>query len=112
MLVTILRYPGADSGTEGKSKQTGKNGAKKSKGREEEPLGTNDLNRPVPKGGVRSTSDWCKKTFAFFCPIRRQQAYESFRVFLNGMKLSCSPCSSEPRKGFAGDEKFQSQHKM
>ena len=36
----ILGDPGADSGGEGKSKRTGKCGAKKSKERREEPLGT------------------------------------------------------------------------
>ena len=37
---TILGDPGADSGDEGKSKRAGKCGAKKSKERREEPLGT------------------------------------------------------------------------
>ena len=36
----ILGDPGADSGDEGKSKRAGKCGAKKSKERREEPLGT------------------------------------------------------------------------
>ena len=38
--MSILRDPGADSGGEGKSKQAGKYGTKKSKERREEPLGT------------------------------------------------------------------------
>ena len=37
---SILRHPGADSGDVGKSKRAGKCGAKKSKERREEPLGT------------------------------------------------------------------------
>ena len=37
---SILGDPGADSGDEGKSKRAGKCGAKKSKERREEPLGT------------------------------------------------------------------------
>ena len=41
-------------------------------------------------------SDWCQKTFLFFCPIRAQQTLESFRVFLHApyMNFSCSPCWS------------------
>ena len=66
----ILGDPGADSGGEGKSKRAGKNGAKKSEERGEKSV---------------LASDICKKTFGFFCPIRRQQAYESSRVSLHGM---------------------------
>ena len=40
MLHAILGDPGADSGDEGKSKRAEKYGAKKSKERREEPLGT------------------------------------------------------------------------
>ena len=40
MLNTILGDPGADSGSEGKSKRAEKFGTKKSKERREEPLGT------------------------------------------------------------------------
>ena len=39
-LLGILGDPGADSGGKGKSKRAGKYGAKKSKERREEPLGT------------------------------------------------------------------------
>ena len=50
----ILGDLGADSGDEGKSKRAGKCGAKKSKKRQGEPLGTKCLTRPVPNGGLRS----------------------------------------------------------
>ena len=40
LIITILGDPGADSGGEGKSKQVGKYGTKKSKERREQPLGT------------------------------------------------------------------------
>ena len=41
-------------------------------------------------------SDWCQKTFVFFCPIRAQQTLELFRVFLYAkyMNFSYSPCLS------------------
>ena len=47
-----------------------KNGARKSKERGEKSV---------------LASDWCKKIFVFFCPIRRQHAYDSSRVSLHGM---------------------------
>ena len=41
-------------------------------------------------------SDWCQKTFVFFCPIAEQQDQESFRVLLHDrhIQASCSPCYS------------------
>ena len=38
-------------------------------------------------------SDWCQKTFVFFCPITEQQNQESFRAFLHDtyIQASCSP---------------------
>ena len=41
-------------------------------------------------------SDWCQKTFVFFCPIAEQQDQESFRVLLHDRhtQASCSPCYS------------------
>ena len=66
----ILGDPGTDSGGEGKSKQAEKYGTKKSKERREEPLGTMSYQTTA----AVLTSDWCQKTFVFFCPIRRQNS--------------------------------------
>ena len=43
--------------------------------------------------GVVLASDWCQKTFVFFCPITEQQDQESPRVFLHETytQASCSP---------------------
>ena len=56
-------------------------------------------------------SDWCKKLFVFFCPIRGQQAVKSFRVFLHGNDL-IAILAWFVWQGFARGEKSQSQHKM
>ena len=43
--------------------------------------------------GVVLASDWCQKTFVFFCPITEQQNQELFRVFPHKpyIQASCSP---------------------
>ena len=84
----VLRFflgdPGADSGGKGKTKLAEKKGAKKSKERREEPLGTMSFGQFQTVAAVLA-SDWCQKTVVFFCPIRSQQTYGSFRVSLAGM---------------------------
>ena len=65
----ILGDPGADSGGEGKSKRAEKYGTKKSKERREEPLGTMSYQTSSRTAAAALASDWCQKTFVFFCPI-------------------------------------------
>ena len=54
----VLRFflgdPGADSGGKGKTKLAEKKGAKKSKERREEPLGTDNVVWTIPNGRRRS----------------------------------------------------------
>ena len=60
-------------------------------------------------------SDWCQKTFVFFRPISSQHTYGSFRVFLRGMIHEWQLLAVfvwAVRRGFARDEKFQSEHKI
>ena len=92
----ILGDPGADSGGEGKSKRVGKNGAKKSKEREESARGQS-FTRPVPNGRGRSGFWLVQETFVFFCPIRVQQTLESYLCVLTCKVhegVSRSPCLS------------------
>ena len=114
----VLRFflgdPGADSGGKGKTKLAEKKGAKKSKERREEPLGTMSFGQFQTVAAVLA-SDWCQKTVVFFCPIRSQQTYGSFRVSLHGMIHEWQLLAMfvwAVRRGFARDEKFQSQHKI
>ena len=72
LLPVILGDPGIDSGAEGKSKRAGKYGTKKSKERREEPLGTMSYQTSSKRSPPFLASDWCQKTFVFFCPIERQ----------------------------------------
>ena len=112
---SILGDPGADSGGEGKSKRAGKYGTKKSKERREEPPGENVLPDQFQTVVAVLASDWCQKTVVFFCPIRSQQTYGSFRVSLHGMIHEWQLLAMfvwAVRGGFARDEKFQSQHKI
>ena len=68
----ILGDPGADNGGKGKSKRAGKYGPKKSQERRQEPLGDNVLPDQFQTVTAVLASDWCQKTFMFFCPIRSQ----------------------------------------
>ena len=110
----LPRRPRADSGGKGKTKLAEKKGAKKSKERREEPLGTMSFGQFQTVAAVLA-SDWCQKTVVFFCPIRSQQTYGSFRVSLHGMIHEWQLLAMfvwAVRRGFARDEKFQSQHKI
>ena len=69
---SILGNPGADSGCEGKSKRAGKYCTKKSKERQEEPLGTMSY-----QTSSRRSPPFClligqKNRKRFVAPIRRQ----------------------------------------
>ena len=66
-----LETQGQIVGAEGKSKRAGKYGTKKVKNGEKSPWGQ-CLTRQVPNGRCYLASDWCQKTFVFFCPIRRR----------------------------------------
>ena len=60
-------------------------------------------------------SDWCQKTSVFFRPISSQQTYGSFCVSLRWMIHEWQLLAMfvwAVRRGFARDEKFQSQHKI
>ena len=60
-------------------------------------------------------SDWCQKTLVFFCPVTSQKAYGSFRVSLHGMIHEWQLLAMfvwAVRRGFARDEKFESQHEI
>ena len=115
----VLRFflgdPGADSGGKGKTKRAEKKGAKKSKETARRAPGDNVLPDQFQTLGAVLASDWCQKTVVFFCPIRSQQTYGSFRVSLHGMIHEWQLLAMfvwAVRRGFARDEKFQSQHKI
>ena len=74
------RDPVADSGGEGKSERAEKMARRKVLRGEESPR-DNVLPDQFQTVAVVLASDWCQKTFEFFCPIRGQQTSESFRVF-------------------------------
>ena len=79
--VGILGDPGADSGGEGKSERVGKYGTEKSKERREQPLaGDNVLPDQLQMVAAVLASDWCQKTFVFFCPIRGQNGSDRFEL--------------------------------
>ena len=63
----ILGDPGADSGGEGKSKRAEKYGTKKSKERQEEPLGTMSYQTSSKPVAAVLASDWCQKNTSFTC---------------------------------------------
>ena len=60
-MTSILGDQGADSGDEGKSKRAEKCGAKKSKERQEEPLGTVSYQTSSKTVTAVLPSDWCQK---------------------------------------------------
>ena len=66
--IAILGDPGADSGDEGKSKRAEKCGAKKSKERREEPLGT----MSYQASSKRSPPFWLLIGCVFLAPIKSQ----------------------------------------
>ena len=69
----ILGDPGAVSGGGKKSKRVRKNsGEKKSRRRRRAP-GDKVLTDQFQTAGVILASDWCQKTFVFFCPITERQ---------------------------------------
>ena len=69
----ILGDPGAVSGGGKKSKRARKNlGEYKSRTRERAP-GDKVLTDQFKTVGAALASDWCQKTFVFFCPITEQQ---------------------------------------
>ena len=69
----ILGDPGAVSGGGEKSKRVRKNsGEKKSRRRRRAP-GDKVLTDQFQTAGVILASDWCQKTFVFFCPITERQ---------------------------------------
>ena len=71
--ITILGDPGAVSGGGKKSKRVRKNsGEKKSRRRRRAP-GDKVLTDQFQTAGVILASDWCQKTFVFFCPITERQ---------------------------------------
>ena len=67
----ILGDLGADSGDEGKSKRR-ENMARRKKRTARRAPGDNILPAQFQTVAVVLASDWCQKTFVFFCPIRRQ----------------------------------------
>ena len=70
---SILGDPGAVSGGGKKSKRVRKkSGEKKSRRRRRAP-GNKVLTDQFQTAGVILASDWCQKTFVFFCPITEQQ---------------------------------------
>ena len=90
----ILGDPGAVSGGGKKSKRARKNsGEEKSRRRRRAP-GNKVLKDQFQTVRLVLASDWCQKTFLFFCPIAEQQDQESFRVLLHDryIQASCSPC--------------------
>ena len=92
----ILGDPGAVSGGGKKSKRARKNsGEEKSRRRRRAP-GDKVLKDQFQTVRLVLASDWCQKTFVFFCPIAEQQDQESFRVLLHDryIQASCSPCYS------------------
>ena len=100
------RRPRARSRGKGSVNGRKKMATKKSIVWREEPLGTSSQTVEVILN-----SDWCQKFFVFFCPIRGQQAVQSFRVFLHGNHL-IAILAWFIWQGFARGEKSQSQHKM
>ena len=79
----ILGDPGAVSGGGKKSKRARKNpGEEKSRRRRRAP-GDKVLKDQFQTVRLVLASDWCQKTFVFFCPIAEQQDQESFRVLLH-----------------------------
>ena len=89
----ILGDPGAVTGGREKSSGREKNsGEEKSRRRIRAP-GDKVLTDQFQTVGAILASDWCQKTFVFFCPITEQQDWESFRVFLHEryIQASCSP---------------------
>ena len=93
---TILGDPGADSGGKGKSKRAEKNGAKKSKERREEPLGT----MSYQTSSKRSSPFWlligARKLLCFSAQSEASRpmgrfVYPYTEWYMNG---SCSPCLS------------------
>ena len=97
---TILGDPGAVSGGErkirAKKSQVGereKNLCEEKSSRRVRAPGDKVLTDQFQTVGAVLASDWCQKTFAFFCPITEQQDWESFHVFLHEIyvQASCSP---------------------
>ena len=89
----ILGDPGAVSGDGEKSKTGEKNsGEEKSRTRRRAP-GDKVLTDQFQTARHVLASDWCQKTFVFFCPTTEQQNQESFRAFLHDtyIQASCSP---------------------
>ena len=101
----VLRFflgdRGADSGGKGKTKLAEKKGAKKSKERQEEPLGTMSFGQFQTVAAVLA-SDWCQKTVVFFCPIRSQQTYGEALLEMKSSNLSAK------FKGFPSDFTLES----
>ena len=95
----ILGDPGAVSGGGKKSKRARKNsGEEKSRRRRRAP-GDKVLKDQFQTVRLVLASDWCQKTFVFFCPIAEQQDQESFRVLLHDryIQVRCSPCYFEEK---------------
>jgi len=70
---SILGDPGAVSGGRRKSKRARKNlGEEKSRTSERAP-GDKVLTDQFQMVGAALASNWCQKTFVFFCPITEQQ---------------------------------------
>ena len=75
----ILGDLGADSGDEGNSKRARKYGTKKKRTARRAP-GDNVLPDQFQTVAVVLASDWCQKTFVFFCPIRRQNGSDRLEL--------------------------------
>ena len=100
----ILRDPGVDSGGEGKSKQAGKYGTKKSKERQEEPLRTMSyqtsskrLGRKTQKfSGTNQKSEWQRPFGTSLVRHCSQGLFSPFFTFLRAIfsrpfRLSLAP---------------------
>ena len=72
-MCTILGDPGAVSGGGKKSKRVRKNSSEKKSRRRRRAPGDKVLTDQFQTAGVILASDWCQKTFVFFCPITEQQ---------------------------------------